>query len=61
MTTGLNIEREKIIEQLLFLRDRKEKAIATRSFEIAAQLRDTGKELLQKLDKMNENDKKHSR
>lgn len=55
------MDKEQLIEQLNLIRDKKEKAITAQSYEMASQLRDREKELMQQLDNIDNTDEKHSR
>jgi predicted site-specific integrase-resolvase len=53
--------KEELTEQLKQIQDKKQKAVTAQSYEMASALRDREKEILKKLDDLNENEEKHSR
>jgi predicted transcriptional regulator len=55
------MDKEQLIEQLNLIRDKKEKAVTAQSYEMASQLRDREKELMQQLDDIDNDGEKHSR
>jgi hypothetical protein len=50
LKTNSKMEKEQIIEQIKLVRDKKEKAITAQKYEMASQLRDQEKNLMQQLE-----------
>ena len=55
------MNKEKIIEQLNLIIDKKERAVKAQSYEMALQLRDKEKELIQELKEFELNEKNQSK
>lgn len=56
----MKTNRQELLEQLQIIQEKKQKAIHTQSFEMAASLKDFEKEILKQLEILNKNEEQQS-